>query len=208
VTDPCPKGAAAPARENFMATAPRPYYTVEEYLAFERGSDMKHEYYAGEIFAMVGASRRHVLIVTNTVGELHAALKGRDCTVYATDMRLRVSPTGLYTYPDVTVVCGRAEFGEEPPDTLLNPKIIIEVLSKSTESYDRTTKFEHYKTLDSVTDYLLISQDAHHVEHHARQTDGTWRSSVAEGLNGVVRLESIGCELRLSELYDKVGIPQ
>lgn len=183
-----------------MATAPRPHYTVEEYLSFELGSNVKHEYYAGEIFAMVGASRWHVLIVTNTVGELRTALKERDCTVYATAMRLRVSPTGLYTYPDVTVVCGEARFDTRQSDTLLNPKVIIEVLSKSTESYDRTTKFEHYRTLESVTDYLLISQDACRVEHRARQADGQWITAIAEGPNGIVRPESIGCALRLDEL--------
>ena len=120
-----------------MSTQPQTYLTPEEYLAFEREAEVKHEYYAGEIFAFAGASRQHNLIVANVIRELGNEVKARPCEVYPSDMRVRVSPTGLYTYPDVTVVCGEARFGDEHSDTLLNPTVIVEVLSPSTEGYDR-----------------------------------------------------------------------
>lgn len=187
-----------------MSTAPRRHFTVEEYLNFERGVDTKHEYHDGEIFAMGGASEAHVLIVTNITGELRSQLKRRPCKVYSTDMRLKVSPTGLYTYPDVMAVCGDARIEGDDLDTLLNPTIVVEVLSESTEDYDRATKFDHYRKIGSLTDYLLVAQDKPEIEQRTRRPDGTWSSTQAAGLTAAVRLHSIGCELRLSEVYDKV----
>jgi Uma2 family endonuclease len=189
-----------------MVTQTKARYTPEEYLALERKAEYKSEYLTGEIFAMSGASEQHNLIVTNLVGELRAQLKGRPCKTYPSDMRLKVALTGLYTYPDVMVVCGQTLFDDEQQDTLLNPSVIAEVLSKSTEGYDRGEKFAHYRKLESLTDYLLVSRTKHHVEHYVRQPDNQWLLSEAEGLENAVPISSINCVLSLAEVYDKVEI--
>lgn len=179
-------------------------FTPEEYLAIERNAEQKSEYFAGEIFAMGGASEGHNLIVTNIVGELRQQLKNRPCRLYANDMRIKVSPTGLYTYPDVVVMCGEARFDDEQKDTLLNPTVIIEVLSKSTEAYDRGEKAEHYRKLKSLTEYFLVAQEKYHIERYARQDNDRWLLTEASDLQEVVHLSSIECELSLAEVYDKV----
>jgi Uma2 family endonuclease len=187
-----------------MATQTKVRHTPEEYLAFERKAEHKSEYFGGEIFAMSGASERHNLIVTNLVGELRAQLKGRPCKTYSSDMRVKVAPTGLYTYPDVMVVCDKTLFDDEQEDTLLNPSVIIEVLSKSTEGYDRGEKFAHYRKLESLTDYLLVSQTKYRIEHYVRQPDNQWLLSETEGLDNTLPISSINCVLSLTEVYDKV----
>lgn len=187
-----------------MASQPKTYFTPEEYLELERQAEYKSEYFNGEIFAMGGASPRHVLIVTNVVAELRSQLKKQPCTVYSTDLRVRVSPTGLYTYPDVVVVCGKPLFSDERKDTLTNPTLIVEVLSKSTKDYDRGDKFEQYRTLDSLKEYVLIAQDRYHTEHHVRQMDNTWLLSETNRIEDSIELISIGCHLELVEIYDKV----
>ncbi len=156
----------------------------EEYLAFERSHPERHAYLAGEMFAMGGASERHNLIVINVGRELSLQLKGRPCRTYANDMRVKVAPTGLYTYPDIVVVCGEARFDDEQRDTLLNPTVLIEVLSTSTEAYDRGEKFAHYRKLDSLAEYLLIAQDTVHIEHYVRQPDHQWLLSETDRLDG------------------------
>ncbi len=181
-------------------------YTVEEYLSFERGSPSKHEYYAGDIYAMVGATEPHVLIVTNLVVALSTRTRGRGCKVYANDMRLKVTPAGLYTYPDLIALCGQAKLSDDHHDTLENPQVVIEVLSPSTEAYDRGEKLEHYQRIDSLTDYLLVAQDTRRVEHHVRQPDGSWKQTAVSGA-GVVSLPSIGCELPLDEIYERIELP-
>ncbi|ADE13350.1 protein of unknown function DUF820 [Nitrosococcus halophilus Nc 4] len=182
------------------------YYTPEEYLALECQTDTKSEYFAGEIFAMVGASPAHNLIVANMIGELRQQLKGRPCRVYANDQRVKVSPTGLYTYPDIVVTCGDERFDENDRDTLLNPRVIIEVLSKTTESYDRGEKFEHYRSLDTLVEYLLVAQERPHLEHYRRHPDGQWLFSDASGLEAVIEFPAIDCRLVLAEVYDKVPL--
>ncbi|HXG67483.1 MAG TPA: Uma2 family endonuclease [Blastocatellia bacterium] len=189
-----------------MSSQPKTYFTPEEYLELERKAAHKSEYLNGEIFARGGASPRHVLIVTNVVSELRAQLKNRPCTVYSTDLRVRVSRTGLYTYPDVIVVCGNPQFADDHKDTLLNPTLIVEVLSKSTKDYDRGEKFEHYRTLESFREYVLVAQDRHHVEHHVRQSDNTWLLSETNRIEDTIELVSIGCRLALNEVYDKVDV--
>lgn len=189
-----------------MSTRTKRLFSPEEYLAIEREAEYKSEYLAGEIYAMVGASRQHNRIVTNCVGELRQQLKGRPCWVYSNDLRVKVNPTGLYTYPDVVVTCGGERFEDAQQDTLLNPLVIIEVLSKSTESYDRGEKFEHYRKLDSLMEYLLIAQDKQHLEHYIRQPDSQWLLSETSNLEDRVHLPSIECELALAEVYDKVDI--
>jgi Uma2 family endonuclease len=189
-----------------MSAERKTFITPEEYLRLERQAETKSEYYNGQVFAMSGASPSHVLIVTNVVAELRTQLKNRPCRVYSTDLRLRVSPTGLYTYPDVVVVCGQAIFADDQKDTLLNPTLIIEVLSESTKDYDRGEKFEQYRTLESLKEYVLIAQDRYHVEHHVRQPDNTWVLSETNRLEDTIELSSIQCSLSLTETYDKVEV--
>jgi Uma2 family endonuclease len=190
-----------------MSLRPKPYLSPEDYLALERSAEFKSEYFDGEIFAMVGASESHNLIVINTIRELSIQLKKRPCKVYANDMRVRVSPTGLFTYPDVMVVCGQAQFDDSHLDTLLNPTLIVEVLSESTEAYDRGRKFEHYRKLESLAEYVLIAQHRPHVESYRRQPDQRWVLTDNDGLDGKLRLDAIDCELALAEIYDKVEFP-
>ena len=172
----------------------------------ERTSEVRHEYFDGELFAMVGASEAHALIVTNLLGELRNQLRGGECRIYANDIRVQVAVTGLYTYPDVIVVCQPPEFFEkEHRNTLVNPTLIAEVLSESTEAYDRGKKFDHYRTLESLSDYLLVAQDEAKIEHFSRQKEG-WLLTVAKGLSGVLPLPSIDCELRLAGIYEWVEV--
>lgn len=178
--------------------------TEEEYLAQERAGDTKHEYHRGTIVAMVGASREHNLIVTDTSRCLSTQLRKRPCELYAADMRLRIAALGKYFYPDVTVVCGEPRFADDYVDNLLNPTVVIEVLSPSTEAHDRGEKFESYRTVESLREYLLIAQDRYHLDHFVRQDDGSWLLNDASGLESVIHLPSIGCELPLAEVYEKV----
>ncbi len=178
--------------------------TPEEYLAMERKSIHKHEYLQGEIDPMPGASREHNLIVASILARLYMQLLKQPCEVYPSDMRVKVSASGLYTYPDLTVVCGEPTFEDAQVDTLLNPTVIIEVLSASTEDYDRGKKFAHYRQLASLQDYLLVAQDQMHVEHYARQPDGAWRFLEAEQAKATIQLTSIDCTLQLEEIYEKI----
>jgi Uma2 family endonuclease len=193
-----------------MPALPTTHYTPQQYLALEREAEYKSELINGQIYAMSGASREHNLIAGNVFGELRSQLKGRPCEAYTSDMRVEVSPTGMYTYPDVTVVCNSPRFEDDHVDTLLNPSVIVEVLSPSTEAYDRGEKFAHYRRLDSLTDYLLVSQDKARVEHFVRH--GTrrnqWVLTEISGLDGVLRLASIGCDVSLSEIYARVSISE
>jgi Uma2 family endonuclease len=187
-----------------MASQPKTRYTPEEYLALERSCEAKHEYYNGEIFVMGGATKQHVSIVTNLVVELGSQLKAGPCTVYSNDLRVRVAPTGLYTYPDVIVLCDEPRFSDEQQDTLLNPALIIEVLSESTKDYDRGGKFELYRTIDSFVEYLLIAQDRPHVEHYVRQPDGSWILHETNNLEDTIHLKSVRCSLRMADIYLKI----
>ncbi len=187
-----------------MSTEPKTFLSPEEYLEQERRAGQKSEYFQGETFAMAGASQRHALIVTNLVGEFRQQLKGKPCEVYSSDLRLRVEATGLYTYPDVMVVCGNPQFADDQKDTLLNPVIIIEVLSESTRDYDRGQKFQHYRALASVMEYLTVAQSEPHVEYCSRQAENRWLLTEFSGLEQSIPLASIHCVLRLAEIYDKI----
>lgn len=189
-----------------MSSQPKLRCTPEEYLALERKADYKSEYVNGEIFAMSGASEQHNLIVLNVAVALHTQFRNRPCKVYANDMRVKVSPTGLYTYPDVVALCGEPQFDDDQKDTLLNPVVIIEVLSPSTEAYDRGGKFGHYRKLAALQEYVLLSQDKPHIEHYMRQPDNHWLLSEASTLQDTMRLPSIHCTLALAEVYDKVEV--
>ena len=189
-----------------MSSQIKVYYTPDEYLALERKAEYKSEYFNGEIFAMTGASRRHNLVAVNVLAALHPQLRKRACEIYPSDMRVKVSPTGLYTYPDVVIVCGEPTFDDEQRDTLLNPTVLVEVLSKSTASYDRGEKFEHYRKIKSLAEYLVVAQDKYHVEHYTKQPDDRWLLSETDDPQKTIHLSSIECDLALADIYDKVEI--
>lgn len=178
-------------------------YSPEEYLALERAAPYKNEFHEGRIYAMTGASRKHNLIAVNIARELSTQLKGRPCEAYIADMRVKVAEARNYYYPDVVVVCGTPTLEDDHHDTLLNPTLLIEVLSPSTEGYDRGAKFANYRKIASLQEYLLVEQDRAHIEHYQRQ-DGAWLLTEAEGLDATMALASIGCTLALGEVYDKV----
>lgn len=190
-----------------MIALTKPQITPQEYLELERQAETRSEYHAGEIFAMTGASERHSSIAMNTGALLTSQLKGRPCKAYGSDMRVKVERSGLYTYPDVVVVCGKPLLEDSQLDTLLNANAVIEVLSPSTEACDRWAKFEHYRQIETLTDYVLISQDQAFIEHYQRQPDGRWLLADCRGLEAVLTLASIGCTLPLAEVYDKVEFP-
>ena len=178
-------------------------FTPEEYLARERKALTKSEYRDGQIHAMPGTSRAHNLITVHVTGELYIQLRTRSCEVYPSDMRVKVSAAGLYTYPDVIVVCDEPRFDDTHLDTLLNPTVLIEVLSPSTAAYDRGEKFASYQKLDSLYEYVLISQDSVRVEHYLRQGQA-WDLTEFHSLSDVFQLVSIECELSLQAIYAKV----
>lgn len=188
-----------------MSTTTKTFVTPEEYLALERVSERKSEYRAGEVFDMSGATERHNLVAGNAFASLHTQLRKRPCKAYPGDLRIKIGTVGLYTYPDVSVLCGEAIFDDNQKDTLTNPTVIIEVLSPSTEAYDRGEKFEQYRKLESLAEYVLVSQDKRHIEVFTRQPDGRWL--LTETSRGVVRLRSIKCRLSLDDVYDKVELP-
>ena len=187
-----------------MTPNPVKKMTPEEYLAFERASEEKHEYINGIIVAMSGASRAHNLIAINVGSKIHQALNGKNCEAYPSEMRVFVPETGLYTYPDLSVVCGEPEFQDSGLDTLLNPVLLIEILSDSTESYDRGLKFENYRSIKSLREYILVSQNRPSVEKYVMHGDGFWLLSSVKGLDAKITLESIDCPLNLNEVYNKV----
>ncbi len=167
------------------------FITAADYLALERQAETKSEYFNGGIYAMSGASRNHNRITINLGAMLHARLRGKSCEPFVN-----------------IVVCGEPRFEDDQFDTLLNPKVIIEVLSESTEKYDRGDKFAHYQTLDSLTDYLLVAQNQPYIEHFQRQADGAWRYSAAQGLEAEIDIPAIECVLRLAEVYERVTFPE
>jgi Uma2 family endonuclease len=178
--------------------------TEAQYLEEERRAEVKSEFYNGEIFVMAGASRRHNLIVANVIITLGQQLKNKPCRVYPGDMRLRIGKTGLYTYPDVMVVCGQEAFSDETEDTLLNPTVIIEVLSDSTEEYNRGKKFWHYRQLNSLKEYILISQKSQNIEKYFISTNQQWTLAETDEKQTSVVIESIGCVLNIEDVYDKI----
>ncbi|MDE0018575.1 MAG: Uma2 family endonuclease [Candidatus Poribacteria bacterium] len=181
------------------------YLTPEEYLAFERKAATKHEYLNGQIVAMSGASFAHNFITVNIATHLNIQLMNGECRVATSDLRVKVTEIDSYFYPDVVVVCGEPVPEDNVFDTLLNPTVIVEVLSPSTETYDRGEKFEHYQQIDSLKDYILISQDKIHVEHYCRQ-GSRWLQTEFQELSDVLSLRSIDCELRLQDVYRRVKV--
>ncbi len=189
------------------SVATKKRFTSQEYLALERKSETRNEYYNGEIFAMAGASREHNLIAGNVNAEIRDQIMERPCESYQSDMRVSIEATGLYTYPDVTVVCGEPRFEDSEVDTLLNPTVIVEVLSPTTEAYDRGVKFRHYRRIVSLREFVLISQERMQVERFTRQGND-WVLSDMTDPDQVLKLESIGCQIPLSRIYAKVTFPE
>lgn len=183
--------------------------TPEDYLAFERDAHEKHEYYHAEVFAMSGGSPDHSLISSNVNGELRSLLKGKPCRAYESNLRIRIPRTTLYTYPDVSVICGERQFDplDTRQETVTNPALIVEVLSPSTETWDRGGKFRNYQQIDSLREYVLVSSSKPLVETFLRQDDGNWIYHAAAGVEAVVRLNSLGIQLALSEIYSGVEFP-
>jgi Uma2 family endonuclease len=187
-----------------MSALSRKKWTPETYLEFERASQERHEFVNGDVYLMTGASENHNLIVSNVITILNLQLRSRPYRVYPSDMRVQISTSYDFHYPDITVVCGQSQFAGQKRDNLLNPVVIIEVLSPSTEQYDRGRKFQNYRTLESLREYVLVAQDAQRIEHFVRQEDSQWLFSDAIGSEAVIELPSIQCRLPLNEVYDKV----
>jgi Uma2 family endonuclease len=187
-----------------MSTVPKHFVTAEEYLYRERKAEFRSEYFRGETFAMAGASANHNLIVLNAGSSLREQLKKKPCRVYPSDLKLRIEATGLYTYPDLSVVCGEPQLESDAGDVLLNPVVLVEVLSDSTEAYDRGKKFEHYRTIPSLMHYILIAQDRHSIDCFSREPDDRWSLTSCQGLEGKLVLAAIDSDLSAAEVYDKV----
>ena len=187
-----------------MSSLPRRRYTSEQYWEMERRADYRSEYVNGEILAMAGGTEEHSVIAVNTASELRTKLKGKPCRVCSSDMKVHIMATDTSFYPDLTVVCGESLFANGRRDVLLNPTLIVEVLSNSTEAKDRVWKFAHYRRLDSLQEYVMIAQDAPHVERCVRQPDNQWLLSEVNGRDGVLELLSLNCHLSLTEIYDKI----
>lgn len=187
-----------------MSTISQPLVTPEEYLARERRAEYRSDLVNGRVYAMTGASEAHNLIAGNVFAALHAQLRGRPCRTYQSDMRVKVSETGMYTYPDVIALCGAPAFEDAHVDTLLNPNVIVEVLSASTERYDRGEKFAHYRRLGSLQEYVLVAQDRVRVEHYRRQGEQWLLTEVAD-LEASLELPTLGCSIPLAEIYDRVA---
>jgi Uma2 family endonuclease len=188
-----------------MASLPKTFIREEQYLELDRAAERKSEYFDGEMYAMAGAGMAHNWIVANTIASLHAQLRGKPCGAIPSDMRLRVATGRRYAYPDVTVVCGKPELLDGRKDILLNPTVIIEVLSPSTEKFDRGLKFVAYTAIPSLRQYLLIASDHASVEVFTKDEDGFWGPGPkSEQLDGTVELETIGCRLALADIYERV----
>ena len=187
-----------------MASDPITKLTEQEYLAIERAAQFRSEFIDGEMFAMAGASKRHGLIQRNLQGELYVALRGGKCGPFGPDSRVRISAES-YTYPDVSVVCDQSVAGGDE-DNLVNPVVIFEILSPTTEKYDRGAKFQLYRTIESLQEYILVNQDQVRIEQFTRQADGTWKLRDLEGPEAELKIDSIGVAIALRRIYDKTGL--
>lgn len=179
--------------------------TPEEYLEIEREAFERHEFLDGRVYAMAGESLSHSRICTNLSGEVRSSLRGKPCEPLSPNMKVRTSSTSLFAYPDLTIVCGEPQFHDRKKDVLTNPKVIFEVSSPSTATYDRTTKFQKYSMgNETLTDYILVSQDKPFLEHFRRQSDGNWLYRSFSDLSDVIEIADIDCILRLEEIYERV----
>jgi Uma2 family endonuclease len=190
--------------EHEVSTHPNQRITPEEYLEIERRAETRSEYVDGEMFAMAGTTIEHTRIVRNIITELTLQLRDRPCEVLSTDLRTKVARTGLYTYPDIVGICGSPLLEDDHRDTLLNPVLVIEFLSESTESYDRGKKFAHYRSLASLREYVLVSHYEYRIEKFSVSENGVWVYTECADIAGAIELASISCQLPLSRAYDEV----
>lgn len=187
-----------------MASVPNTVLTAQQYLDLERSAKARSEFYNGQMVAMSGASRKHNLIAMNIGAEMHSQFKGRACEVFMSDMRVRIKSTNSYVYPDVVAACDNSDFEDNHVDTLLNPQIVFEVLSPSTEAHDRGMKFDQYKQLLSLQQYVLVSQDRMLVEGYVRQSDGAWLHRDYRRGEDILEVPSVDVRLILSDIYQRV----
>ncbi|HMS43532.1 MAG TPA: Uma2 family endonuclease [Pyrinomonadaceae bacterium] len=182
-------------------------FTAEDYLKFERESSSRHEFLDGEIYSMAGESLSHNRVCVNLSGEVRNKLKGKPCEALSPNMKVRTSTASLFAYPDLTIVCGEPQFHDKKKDVLTNPKVIFEVLSPSTAEYDRSKKFIRYRMgNETLTDYILVSQEYCFIEHFTKQADGNWIYRSLDTLSDNLRIEAIDCQLSLQEIYDRVEL--
>ena len=195
---------------------PKLLFTEDEYLAMERESLERHEFIDGEIYEMAGESEEHGTISVNLTTEISIQLRGTPCRSFTKDMKVRSGPVprsrylmkGFYSYPDLVVVCGERQYHDKYKDVLLNPTVIIEVLSSSTEAFDRDEKFRRYReNLPSLTDYILVAQTEPFIDHYHREAENRWVLSSYKGLETNFTIESINCTLRLADVYDRIEFP-
>jgi Uma2 family endonuclease len=191
-----------------MTAVPKPRLTPEQYLAVERKAEFKSEYYDGEMFAMAGASFPHNRIKENLAARIHSALQDGPCQSVSSDQRVKVIQTGLYTYPDIVIICGDPQFEDAVVDTLLNPQVIVEVLSESTANYCRTKKYRHYKQIDSLQEYVLVAQDEPVIERRVRQADGSWAETHIEGLDQEFAFATVPVRVPMAAVYAGVTFPE
>ena len=179
-------------------------FSAEEYLLLERNSSSKSEFVYGQIYNMAGASEQHISINTNLTRVIGNQLRGTGCRVFSNEMKVRTAPEGLFSYPDLTIVCGARKYHDTVKDVLLNPVVLIEILSPSTESYDAGAKFQMYKELDSLREYMLVSQSEPRIELFTRQENGLWLPTLAEELEATITLSSVVVALPLAEVYEEL----
>ena len=189
-----------------MASNPVTKVTEEQYLAIDRAAEFRSEFVDGAMIAMSGGSMRHARLQQNISAGLDTPSRDRGCEVFGSDFRVRVS-RHMYAYPDISLVCGEPRLADEHQDILLNPVVIFEVLSPSTEKYDRGIKFQHYRTIDSLKEYILVDQEQIRIERYFRQPDNTWSLRDHQSLQEELKIESIGVSLPLSRIYDRVELP-
>ncbi len=189
-----------------MASSPITKVTAEEYLALDRAAEFRSEFLDGEIVAMSGGSMRHARLGANMLGQLYVALQGSECEAFTSDFRVRAS-SQIYVYPDVVVVCGNPELADERQDILLNPRVIVEVLSPSTEHHDRGVKFQNYRTIESLRDYILVAQDRISIEQYTRGLPPTWTLREYQTASETLLIESIGVSLPLAAIYNRIEFP-
>jgi Uma2 family endonuclease len=182
-------------------TAPIHHFSPEEYVALETSSDVKYEYFEGEVFAMAGGTPDHSLIAANLIGGLHQALRARGCFIYTSDLKVKVEATGLYTHPDITIMCGTPRFVDPKAECLANPTVIVEVLSASTEAYDRGAKFEQYQTIPSLAAYVLVPEDGPRVEQFIRKTNTDWDYRITHGIDSVLDIPVLGIKMEMREIF-------
>lgn len=187
-----------------MVADPQKIYSPQQYVALERAAEWKSEFFNGQIYAMAGGSPTHAQLTINVGSLLHQQLRGQSCRTFSSDLRVQISATGAFVYPDVTVACPPLHFSDEDDYALTNPVVVIEVLSPSTEAHDRGAKWGHYQQISSLRDYILVAQDQARLEHYSRQDDGSWRYHVVQNAESAVQLDSIGCHLNIGDVYEGV----